>query len=49
MSLANAVLSFKLIYSAGLSKMDKQLVLTAAKDLKLLLMKSALKQIFEGS
>lgn len=46
MSLPNDVLSFKLLNSAGLSEADRQLALILAKDLKFLLIKSALKQIF---
>ena len=42
MSLPDAFLSFKLLNSAGLSETDRQLALTAAKDLKFLSMKSAL-------
>ena len=49
MSLPDAVLSFKLLDSAGLSETDRQLALTAAKDLKFVSMKSALKRIFGGS
>ena len=42
MSLPDAVLSFKRLDSAGLSETDRQLALTAAMDLKLFSMKSAL-------
>ena len=49
LQIPNDVLSFKLLNSAGLSEADRQLALIAAKDLKFLLIKSALKQIFIGS
>jgi hypothetical protein len=46
MTLPDAVLSFKLLYSANLTTKDRQLALTAAPDLKYETMKSALKRIF---
>jgi transposase InsO family protein len=49
MTLPDAVLSFKLLDSAGLSEKDRQLALTAANDLKFSSMKSALKRIFGGT
>ena len=48
MVLSDAVLSFKLPYSSGLSQKEKQLAFTAAQDIKLDSMKSALKRIFGG-
>ena len=48
MVLPDAVLSFKLLDSSGLSQKEKQLVLTAAQDRKFDSMKSALKRIFGG-
>ncbi|CAG2196704.1 unnamed protein product [Mytilus edulis] len=46
MTLAEAVLAFKLLDNAGLSSRDKQLALTASSDVKYTSMKSALQRIF---
>ena len=49
MTLPDAVLSFKLLDTCGLNKTERQMVLTAATDLKYDTMKSALKRIFGKS
>jgi hypothetical protein len=49
MTLPDAVLAFKLLENAGLTKTERQLALTACSDLGFSSMKSALKRIFGDS